>query len=161
MSSLITVKGLQEDINALGQAPTGIFASLAGQMSAALFDMKADFANKPDQAPPRNPKRRYVRGSGMMYVPTGKIYRNTSQQYSKSISLQVTQPTGTSVEGKIDFGATYSGYLRGFYGNNLNVPAWMHIDTWDSTNTIVERNLPTVAARLNAAVSDWTKANGL
>jgi hypothetical protein len=161
MTELITTKGLDEAIVALGKAPTGMFKAMAGQMTAALSDMRIAFATKPQQATPRNALRRYVRGSGMMYVPTGKIYRMTSQQYSDQVTLQVTQPNANEIVGKINLGATYSSYLRGFYGDALNKPAWMHTDTWDSSNEIVEDKLPEATRRLDIAVQDWTKANNL
>ena len=161
MTEAIHITGIEDKIAALGRAPTGIMAEIAGQMTGALSGLRDDMATYPAQPTPANQKYLYVRGRGTMYVPTQKIYKNTSQQFGKQVTLNVTQPAAGQVVGTINAGATYSGYVRGTMEPGLTDPAWMHKGFWVSTIDLVAKWMDTINRRMDVAVANWKDKNGL
>jgi hypothetical protein len=146
---------------AIRSASNGMKAALSGSLYAALSPMYDFIKTEPNQPAPTNPKRIYIRGTGTMYVPTGKTYR-TSQNYSQTTTLRTGLNSDERVSWEIYSPATYSGYLRGGLdgmdaGTEDNKPAWMHKGVWEWIGDIVDRFMPDIRDRIRVAIDDLLK----
>lgn len=118
------------------------------------FEAMPDFLDAiqdyPPQPAPYNENRVYIRGSGTLYVPTGKLYA-TSQRYDATAYVEVTKE-GRDIVGTVKTPATYSIFLRGT--TTGRPPAWMH-PAWESLTQIIARVGPAVLAKLQQRINDF------
>lgn len=116
-----------------------------------MLPMFDELKTYPPQGAPANPKKVYERGKGMKYVPTGKIYKLTSEVYGKQ-----TFKTGSYRDqafGKIEQPSSYAEHVRGNLTDHPE-PAWMHKGIWKSLVSIVKVHLPRIFAILDKRVQE-------
>lgn len=164
MKPLIEIKGLNEVIEAMQATAKGLPSEVRLAAAEATEPILEAVALYPPQQPPANANYVYMRGQGTKYVPTGKIYKLTSQQYGKT-AHQFLRSEGRDIVAGVATPATYSIYLRGsmdagskYYGRSART----HNGVWETLVAIVNRLLPTINRRLinriNEALDRWIKS---
>lgn len=159
MSINMTIEGLEEVIKAVATLPAGIPGAIFVTMSAAMMEVRNDVAGYPDQRPPADPRRVYIRGVGTRYkgLKRTTTYR-TSQRYGATTVYRVARE-GNEVVGYVNSKATYSNWLRGTLKNPED-QAKQHAN-WDTLVEIVDRNVPRLEKRMEAAINEEMRRRGL
>lgn len=162
MSDLIKVEGLNETITAMREARAKLPPELQLIAAEATLPVLEAVASYPPQPAPKNEDYVYMRGQGTKYMPTGKIYKLSSQQYGKT-AHQFTRSDGKDIIAGVATPATYSLYLRGdvdpgskFYDR----PAYMHKGIWETLVNIVTRLLPLIQNKVNTRIQAFIRRLG-
>lgn len=79
--SKIEVEGLDELRRKLGNIKVNKITKQA--LSTAGLEILSDVRPYPTQPAPKNPNYQYLRGTGTMYVPTGRIQKTSEDMRSK------------------------------------------------------------------------------
>jgi hypothetical protein len=153
----MTAVGLKEMIADVKSSRTGIPTAIYMAMAASMAIVARDVKTYPPQKPPRNPKRIYIRGVGTRYLPTKKTYR-TSERYGATTVYRVLREDN-AVVGYVNSKASYANWLRGTL-ERMHEQADQHTN-WETLREIADRNMPLIVARVNVAVTDYLKRNGL
>lgn len=157
MAISLTVTGLKEMIADVKSSRAGIPSAIYVAVSASLKEIQTEIAKYPPQKAPADPKRIYIRGKGMKYIPTGRIQK-TSEQYGKTTTIRVLRE-GNNIVGFVNSKASYASYIRGELDGKGQ--AWMHVGVWPTLKSIVDEQTPLIKVRVDVAVQDYLKRNGL
>lgn len=159
MSINMTIAGLEETIKAVATLPAGIPGAIFVTMASAMMEVRNDVASYPDQRPPADPRRVYIRGVGTRYYgPNGTTTKYTSQRYGATTVYRVARE-GNEVVGFVNSKATYSTDLRGTL-KDPGLRKRIH-DNWDTLVEIVDRNVPRLEKRMEAAINEEMRRRGL
>lgn len=157
----MTVEGLEHTIEAIKSSRLGIPTAIYVTMSAGMQEILSDVKTEPPQRPPANPQSVYIRGVGTRYTRkdgSTKTYK-TSEKYAATSTYRVLREDD-NVVGYVNSKASYAVHLRGSL-LQPDLQAWMHQNRWKTLASIVEDRIPVIQLRMERAVEEVMKKNGL
>ena len=139
MSTEVKIEGLDKLVKKLGQIEADKVTRQA--LRKAGKNIIHEASEYPTQPAPKNPKYRYIRGSGTMYVPTGRIQK-TSEVLGKKWYIK-GEPRKVTVGNR----ASYAPYVQG------EEQASLHKRTgWKRLDKTAEEQLPDIVKEIQQEI---------